>query len=279
MAPDGFVAFCIDQIFPERCIICGAPTSPRTTVQPSVMPASWPCDALEFFRTGFSVRLFPGLRVTARVLCTACWLGMEPAGREDRATGARSGGGRDGACLAGSDDGAPVPVIAPFLTNEFLLEVVRYLKFAGGIRAVDPLSWWMALALRRFLASADARDAGDTLITPVPLHPARLRRRGYNQAALLASRTAMRLGLPFDDRVIVRTRNTPYQSHLPEKKRALNVRGAFDLRRGASVTGTRVVLVDDLVTTGETVASCVRIVREGRPVSVVVLAAGRKRGM
>ncbi len=153
--------------------------------------------------------------------------------------------------------------------------MVRYLKFSGGIRAVQPLSWWMAFSLSGYLSSVCATNRSDTIVTAVPLHPARMRRRGYNQAALLGEHMAKRLGLAFSGHLIARTRNTPFQSHMPEEKRAMNVRDAFELRRGASIDGMRIVLVDDLVTTGETVASCLRALLRGGPASVVVLAAGR----
>jgi ComF family protein len=277
----GFVAFLLDQVFPERCIICGSPTAPPSPIPSLALPPRWPGGALGFFGTDFSVRLFPGIRVTARVLCTECWLRMEPARQE--ACLNRTGGCEREDDLACSrterDNGHSVPLIAPFLTNDSLLEVVRYLKFSGGIRAAPPLSWWMAFALRRYLSSVREAGRNDTIVTAVPLHPARMRRRGYNQAALLGAHVARRLGLAFNEHLIVRTRNTPYQSHLPEERRAMNVRDAFKLCRGASIGGTRIVLVDDLVTTGETVASCARELVGGGPASVAVLAAGRVAGV
>ena len=67
---DGCIAFLLDQVFPERCIICGAPAAPQPPVPSLALPRRWPEGALAFFGTDFSVRLFPGIRVTARVLCT-----------------------------------------------------------------------------------------------------------------------------------------------------------------------------------------------------------------
>lgn len=281
MAPDGFIAFLLDQVFPERCIICGAPTVSPPPVPSLALSTRWPEGALGFFGTDFSVRLFPGIRVTARVLCTECWLRLEPARSPAFIEGEGGCEEEDGGAgrLPEHDDGGSIPLISPFLTNGPLLEMVRYLKFSGGIRAAQPLSWWMAFALRTFLPSVCAKNRNDTIVTAVPLHHARIRRRGYNQASLLGEHTAKRLGLAFSEHLITRTRNTPYQSHMPEEKRAMNVRDAFKLRRAASIDGMRVVLVDDLVTTGETVVSCLRALLGGRPASVAVLAAGRARGV
>jgi ComF family protein len=270
VAPDGLIAFCIDQVFPERCIICSATTGSPPPVPSLALSARWPEGSFGFFGTDFSMRLFPGIRVSARVLCGDCWQRLEPAvapaffAREDRSTGRRP-----------EHDGGLIPIVCPFLTNGPLLEIIRYLKFSGGVRAAQPLSWWMAFALRAYLPSVCAGTGGGTVVTAVPLHPARMRRRGYNQAALLGELTAKRLGLEFSGRLIIRTRNTAFQSHTPEEKRAMNVRDAFRLHRRASVGGMRIVLVDDLVTTGETAASCLRALLEGGPDSVVVLAAGR----
>lgn len=280
MVLDGFFSYLLDALFPERCIICGESLNSSDSLPPVVLPPGWPAGALAFLGSDFSVRLFPGIRVTARVLCTGCWLSLEPAmpvtGNGCEYGGAVGDTGFSPFRLAG---GAfpPIPIVSPFFTNNSLLEVVKYLKFSGGIRAVPPLSWWMANALRTFLSGMRIENAGDVIVTAVPLHPSRRQRRGYNQAALLGAHTALLLGLQFLDGVLVRSRKTRYQSHLPEEMRAENVRGAFRLGPCRGVGGRHVILTDDLVTTGETAGACVRAIREAVPSSVAVLAAGRVR--
>ncbi len=282
MVLDGFFSFLIDSLFPERCIICGKALVSSDSLPPVVLPAGWPAEALAFFESDLSVSLLPGIRVASRVLCTGCWLLLEPVPPAADTGGGGKHGCEDGCAAfpptrrAGGAFG-PLTLVSPFLTNDPLLEVVRYLKFSGGIRAVPPLSWWMARSLRIFLSSVRICNAGDVIVTAVPLHPSRRRRRGYNQAALLGAHTARRLGLPFLDGVLVRTRKTRYQSHLSEEMRAENVRDAFRLDRGRCIGGRHVILVDDLVTTGETAGACVRAIQEAVPSSVVVLAAGRVR--
>jgi ComF family protein len=88
---------------------------------------------------------------------------------------------------------------------------------------------------------------------PVPLHPARQRERGYNQAALLAQPLAAALGLPYDAHVLRRVKPTPPQVGLSRQERQRNLRHAFSAEPG--IAGRTIVLVDDVVTTGSTLAS------------------------
>jgi ComF family protein len=111
---------------------------------------------------------------------------------------------------------------------------------------------------------------GASIVIPVPLHPRRRRARGFNQAADLARH----LGLPVVD-ALHRTRATRSQTDLPAAKRHANVRGAFVFRRGVNVGGLRVVLVDDVATTGATLESCARVLRAAGAVDVSALTAAR----
>ena len=163
-------------------------------------------------------------------------------------------------------------VISPFLAGDVLLDLVRFLKFEGGTAAVGWLGREMAAAL-------EARPAGtgDAVIVPVPLHWTRLMRRGYDQAGLLAAEVSRRTGIPLRPRVLARMRRTMAQSSLDRGNRRNNVAGAFRLRSAGQIRGRDVVLVDDLVTTGETVRACCLALSGARPSSVTVLCAGRAR--
>jgi ComF family protein len=112
---------------------------------------------------------------------------------------------------------------------------------------------------RRMADEAATRLGGATfdLVVPVPLSRARLRERGFNQAALLAAAIAARAGVPLDVRSLRRTRATPPQSG-SAAARAANVRGAFALRRPARIPDRRILLVDDVFTTGATARECAR---------------------
>jgi ComF family protein len=111
-------------------------------------------------------------------------------------------------------------------------------------------------------------DGGDyDLIMPVPLHPSRLRWRGFNQAALLGNAVARRLGRPLDAGSLVRVRETDPQTGKNMRERRQNIRDAFAIRRPARIANRRVLLVDDVMTTGATVDECAR----------TLLAAGARR--
>lgn len=98
------------------------------------------------------------------------------------------------------------------------------------------------------------------LLVPVPLHRARLRQRGYNQALELARPLAAMLGIPLGQDVLVRTRDTSAQTELDRTARRRNVRGAFAVRENA-VLPDHIALFDDVMTTGATMAECARLLK------------------
>jgi len=115
-----------------------------------------------------------------------------------------------------------------------------------------------------------------SLVIPVPLHHSRLRSREFNQALLLADRIADRLGLPVSFEQLVRVRATRPQTELDRKERARNVRRAFAVRNPAGLDGQRVLLVDDVLTTGATVNECARALRRAGVETVTALTLARR---
>src|SRR5216684_2061477 len=120
---------------------------------------------------------------------------------------------------------------------------------------------------------------GDTLaadvVVPVPLHRERERERGYNQAALLSKPLARKLRLPHQAVLLVRTRARPDKQVLSLEERWESVRGAFATRPGSQVDNLRVLLVDDVLTTGATLDACARALREAGAKSVTGLTIAR----
>ncbi len=141
----------------------------------------------------------------------------------------------------------------------------RY-KFGRDLAAGRVLSTlWQAEP--RAVASPD-------LIVPVPLHRGRLRQRGYNQALELARPLAKALCIPLQHDMLVRRRATPAQTELDAVTRRRNVRGAFSVRAGVSVP-PHVVIVDDVMTTGATLAECTLVLKRAGAKRVDVWALAR----
>ena len=113
------------------------------------------------------------------------------------------------------------------------------------------------------------------VLAPVPLHRARLRQRGFDQAAWLARRVAARLRLRVAVGALARVRATRPQGDPLVTSRAGNVRGAFAVRRAGAVDGRDVLLVDDVFTTGATARACARLLRAAGAQSVSLLTACR----
>ena len=112
---------------------------------------------------------------------------------------------------------------------------------------------------------------GSTII-PVPLHPSRLIERGYNQSALLAGRVAHHagpLGVRMSPRVLTRSRDTPRQVSFNARERASNMVGAFRVMRPEKIRGIRVLLIDDVKTTGATLSGCVDALREAGVTQII----------
>jgi ComF family protein len=141
-------------------------------------------------------------------------------------------------------------------------------KHADRTDAAGALAGWMARAGAPLLESAD-------LIVPVPLHRWRLWRRRYNQSGLLARALAARAGRPWAPDVLVRARATPTQGGMGRLGRADNVRGAFRIANPARIEGRRVLVVDDVMTTGATVEECARSLRRAGAAAVDVLTLAR----
>ena len=146
--------------------------------------------------------------------------------------------------------------------------LVLSLKHGDRTHLARALGLWMHRAGGEILDGAD-------LIFPVPLHWTRLFTRRYNQAGLLAHAIRAAGGPPVAPDWLVRRRRTPSQGRLGSLARARNVRGAFQLRPGRSVHGKRVVIIDDVLTTGATVEECARVLRRAGAEWVGVLTLAR----
>jgi ComF family protein len=141
-------------------------------------------------------------------------------------------------------------------------------------RPVKPLGSWFAERLAEVISREPKLFPADVVV-PVPLHPARQRERGHNQAELIARPLARLLGLPLGTYLLVRTRPRPARQKLKRRQRWETVRGAYEAREGARVDKLRVLLVDDVLTTGATLDACARALREAGALRVVAVTVAR----
>jgi predicted amidophosphoribosyltransferase len=195
----------------------------------------------------------------------------------------------------GTPIGLPADIPAPLLQLEWCAPfagpvrgALHQLKYAGERRLAGPLGGAVARRWARV-------GVGATLVVPVPVHAARKRQRGYDQASLIAEVAARELGLPFVH-ALERSRATVAQFELDRDRRSSNVSGAFrvqDASMGASgggasgggasgggasgALGRWILLVDDVVTTGATLAACAEALQAAGAVAVSAIAVARER--
>ena len=126
-----------------------------------------------------------------------------------------------------------------------LRQAILNLKYGEKRKLVRPLGAYLAAYLGTYPFAPDEID----LIIPVPLHPSRLRQRGFNQAALLAHEVGRALGVPVKETALRRTRRTRPQAELRASERAKNIQNAFTVADAGAVLRKSVVLLDDVITT------------------------------
>ena len=149
-----------------------------------------------------------------------------------------------------------------------LVRAVVLLKF----ERIEPLATYFG---DRVAATAKRDGLTGDLVVPVPLHRTRHRERGFNQAELIARVVARRLRLPFKPVLLTRTKARPDKHILTNEERWRIVRGAFATRPGSQVDNKRVLLVDDVMTTGATLDACAAALLEAGAKSVVGLTVAR----
>jgi ComF family protein len=174
--------------------------------------------------------------------------------------------------------GAPAELPAPLLQLEWvapygalLRRAIHTLKYGGEQRLARPLGGALAGRWRR-------AGRGGTILVPVPIHAGRRRERGYDQAELLARAMASHIDLPVVH-ALERHRSTVRQFALDRAQRRANVDGAFSVTRAASaaIADRWVVLVDDVVTTGATLAACAAALRAAGALATSAIAVAHER--
>ena len=187
----------------------------------------------------------------AELLCKSCWAEIGSHRSHPQTEG-------------GSHAFEKVVALGPF--TGALQQAIYALKFRNQVRLGRALGERMGQCLAEQLAPLDC-------LLPVPLHPARLRERGFNQSAEIAAGLGAVLGVPVCHRVVRRRRNTRQQALLSAAERRANLRGAFALM-AAPPASARIGIVDDVWTTGETMTACAQAVGGDRLWAVVLARSG-----
>ncbi|MEP7040591.1 MAG: ComF family protein [Chloroflexota bacterium] len=195
------------------------------------------------------------------LLCAGCVAGFRAASAPDDRFAAADPGTLVGDALE--------LAVAAFVHGGMLRRALQRLKYGGSGRIAEPLGMAAAPAL-----TALTSVCGPLPLVPVPVHDARRRQRGYNQAALLASALGREADLPVLD-ILERRRPTARQHGLGKAARLHNLRGAFALREGARPP-PEVILVDDILTTSATLESCAQVLRDKGAASVYGFAIARE---
>lgn len=158
------------------------------------------------------------------------------------------------------------------LYRNAMITAIHSLKYQERIHLAKDLAGWTFKQCEEygFFSKVD-------MLIPVPLHPRRLKERGFNQSQLLGRVLSKKLSIPCNPFILIRAVDTPPQVGLSEKKRRENVRGAFGISPGRQslIEGKALLLVDDVMTTGATVEECARTLKNSGAEKVYVLTMAR----
>jgi ComF family protein len=231
-----FGASLLEFFLPRMCLFCGVPVG-----ETAVVAVCAECEAQ--------------IKWVASPLCTCCGRVFESRDGADR--------------VCGDCQTDPPPFTrarAAALYDGPVTQAITRFKFSRQLAFLPVMQHWLQQSLcLELVAAAD-------VLAPVPLHPKRIKNRGFNQSLLLA-RTFP--GAPVAREALTRTRHTAPQVGLNPKERQDNVKGAFAVTDPAGVKDKSVLLIDDLYTTGSTVKECARVLRKAGARRVEVLTVAR----
>lgn len=230
----------LDLIFPDDCRVCQKPLHEvsRIPVCSSCLAAPELFQA-EFYCVACRTPFVNAAPLDEHGLCSLCRLGVN---------------GFDEVYTFGAYDGT-------------LRKLIHVFKFEGVQTLSQPLG--------RYLARVLPRDLYFDVIVPMPLHWRRRWQRGFNQSELLAREIARRWNAPAE-RAVRRKKATAPQAGLTSAQRRKNVSGAFEVKRGKRLDGKRILLIDDVLTTGATASACARALKRAGAARVTFLALARR---
>jgi competence protein ComFC len=239
--------------FPAPCRICAA-----TLLTASRIPICAPC--------------FASFESIARPVCQCCGRPfLVPSGVHESPEQLELGKIQQNLCRLCRDRFYAFDIARSFgAYSEALKKAILLLKF----EELTCLADWFASRLCE-VVSREAEQFRADVVVPVPLHPDRRRERGYNQAELIARPLARKLHLKQGAYLLMRTKPRPPRLVLSRKEHWDSVRGAYATREGLRVDKLRVLLVDDVMTTGATLDSCARALKKAGAAAVLGLTVAR----
>jgi ComF family protein len=160
--------------------------------------------------------------------------------------------------------------VSAYRSRGIVRKLVHEFKYHRQFHLRHPVANW----LMETLEDPRLRELRFDIIVPVPLHPARERERGFNQAQLLAELLSAKVSIPVRP-VLERIRYTTTQTAFDRAERMENLRDAFRLRKKVHVQDLRVLLIDDVLTTGSTLSECARVLKRAGAISVHAATAAR----
>ena len=261
-----------ETVFPPKCLVCRSFIDPPQSEENGYSSAvdlslNIQSQVQRLFAKYLCWNCIGGLVVVESPLCSCCGLPFESRQGIDH---------RCGDCSASPKKFRIAR--APLVYEQIFTEVIHCYKYKGKIQLARPLAELLLTAFKLFWD----KDSIDVVV-PVPLHMKRLRERGFNQALLLTRYwQTITEQLPFDpsdlqveNDVLVRNIPTAPQSGLGRKQRAANIKGAFGILDKAKIIDKRILLVDDVYTTGATVDECARLLLHHGAAHVDVLSLAR----
>lgn len=265
-----------EAVFPPKCLVCEAfyriPLHYRGGISDdagpdeSAGPSSVQAQAAISLATCLCPDCLAELATVESPLCICCGLPFNSRQDQDHYCGACLGSGQEFGIAR-----------APLVYDRIATALIHCFKYKGKIQLARPLG---ELLLMTFVRFWDIKDID--MILPVPLHPGRLRQRGFNQASLLIQNWQRIARRPFcdlshvrlEDDLLIRNKHTEPQSALGRAQRAQNIKNAFGLNGEKKIRGESILLIDDVYTTGATVNECGRLLLSSgaRQVDVLTLA-------
>lgn len=233
-----FFSSLLTYLLPPTCALCG-----RSTQRPQSLCVPCQADLPILAENCRKCALFIGATPHSSGYCDECLIEQKPYDR----------------------------IFALYLYEFPLSPLIQQLKFNRQLYLGQLLG---ELLIEQIQVDWYAKGDLPDLIIPVPLHPLRLRERGYNQALEIARPIAKRLKIPIDTTGIQRVRHTNKQSNLDKAARAINMQGAFMATR--DYNNLKVVIVDDVMTTGSTISELAQVLRKAGAAQIEVWCCARR---